>query len=123
MTKIYEIFNGKAIRLSSSQFDNLAESIYQATEKGKFNAVITLNDNPEDSLVCYSKQGNFACQRRVILNENAVNYNLPTVLFSSAFYPTKHSFINMLWCIGDCTIEVYDSDGMICKKVFNLRGV
>lgn len=54
MTKIYETIDGKAIRLSSSQFDNLAESIYRAIEKGKFNAIITLNDEPEDSLVCYT---------------------------------------------------------------------
>ena len=122
MTKIYETVNGKSIGLSSSQFDILAESIYKATDKGKFNSVITLDDCPEDSLVCYSKQGNFAIQRRVIINENAVNYDLPTVLFSAAFFPTMQAFINMLYCIGDCTIEVYDSDGMVCKKVFNLRG-
>lgn len=122
MTKIYETTNGKTIRLNEKQFRKLATAIYTATENGKFNAVITLDNNLDDSLVCYHKQGNFACQRRVIMDENAVNYGLPLMLFSSTFFPTLQSFINMLYRLGNCTVEVYDSNGIECKKVFNLRG-
>ena len=122
MTKIYETINGKTIRLDAKQFRKLAIALYSACKKGKFSAVITLCKDLDDSLVCYSKQENFVCQRRVIMNENAVNYDLPTVLFSSTFFPTLQAFINMLYCLGDCTVEVYDSDGLVCQKVFNLRG-
>ena len=122
MTKIYETINGKTIRLDAKHFRKLAIALYNACEKGKFSAVITLDKDLDDSLVCYCKQSCFACQRRIIMNENAVNYDLPTVLFSSTFFPTMQAFINMLWCVEDCTVEVYDSDGIICQKVFNLRG-
>lgn len=123
MTKLYTTSNGKTIRLDTKQFRKLAIALYDATEKGRFSVVITLNQDLDDCLVCYRKQEKFACQRRVIMDENAANYDLPTVLFSSAFYPALQSFINMLWCIEDCTVEIYDSDVMECKKVFNLRGV
>lgn len=123
MTKLYITNNGKSIRLDTKQFRKLAVAMYNATEKGKFTVVIVLDKDLDDALVCYRKQDCFACQRRVIMNENAVNYDLPTVLFSSSFFPTMQAFINMLYCIGDCTVEVYDSNGMVCKKVFNLRGV
>jgi hypothetical protein len=123
MTKLYTTANGKTIRLTEKQFRTLAVAMYSATEKGRFSAVITLDNNLDDALICYRKQKNFACQRRVIMNENAVNYDLPTVLFSSTFFPTMQAFINLLWCIDSCIVEVYDSDGCVCKKVFNLRGV
>ena len=123
MTKFYIASNGKTIRLDEKHFQKLATAIYAATEKGKFNAVITLDNNLDDALVCYRKQDCFACQRRVIMSENAVDYDLPTVLFSSTFFPTRYSFIGMLYNLPDCTVEVYDSDGLECKKVFNLRGV
>lgn len=123
MTKLYTTTNGKSIRLNPKQFRKLAIALYNATEKGKFTVVITLDNNPDDSLVCYRKQDCFTCQRRVIMDENATNYDLPTVLFSSSFFPTMQSFINMLWCLEDGTVEVYDSNGCICEKVFNLRGV
>lgn len=123
MTKIYETTNGKAIRLDTKQFRKLAVAMYNATENGKFTVVITLDKDIDDALVCYRKQDCFACQRRVIMDENSTNYDLPTVLFSSTFFPTMQSFINLLWCIDGCTVEVYDSNGMVCKKVFNLREV
>lgn len=122
MTKIYETATGKQIRLTEKQFRKLAVAMYNSTENGNYTIVLTLEQDLDDCLVCYRKQDSFACQRRLIMNENAVNYDLPTVLFSSSFYPTLQSFINLLWCIGDCTVEVYDSDGLVCKKVFNLRG-
>lgn len=123
MTKLYTTTNGKSIRLDQKQFRRLAIAMYNATAKGKFTVVITLDNNIDDALVCYRKQDCFACQRRVIMDDNAVNYDLPTVLFSSSFFLTMQSFINMLWCLEDCTVEVYDSDGMVCEKVFSLRGV
>lgn len=123
MTKIYETTTGKRIKLNNSQFDTLAEAIYKAVSANYYMVVVRLNDTPDDSLVCYSKRDSFVFQRRVIMPEASVNYELPQVCFSATVYPPLYSFINMLWCIGDCTVEVYDSDGCICKKVFNLRGV
>lgn len=123
MTKIYETTTGKQIRLNNSQFNKLAEAIYNAVANGYYTVVIGLDDTPDDSLVCYSKRDSFAFQRRVIMPECSTNYDLPLVCFSASVYPPLYSFINMLWCLGDCTVEVYDSDGCICKKVFNLRGV
>lgn len=123
MTKIYETTTGKQIRLNNSQFNRLAEAIYKAVSANYYAVVIHLTDTPDDCLVCYSKRDSFAFQRRVMMDENAVNYELPQVCFSTTVYPPVYSFINMLWCIEDCTVEVYDSDGIECKKVFNLRGV
>ena len=122
MTKFYTTTNGKTVSLSTRQFRKLAESLYSAIQRNAYSAVIVLDDETNDYLVCCRKTNNFACQRRVVMNENAVNYDLPTMLFSSAFFPTMQSFINLLWCLGDCTVEVYDSDGLECKKVFNLWG-
>ena len=122
MTKIYETTTGKQIRLNTSQFNKLAEALYNAVSKGNFTVIIGLYDSPDDSLVCYQKRDRFAFQRRIIMPEDSTNYELPLVCSSASVYPTLYHFRNMLYCIEDCTVEVYDSDGIVCKKVFNLLG-
>lgn len=122
MTKLYTTTNGKTCRLDEKQFRGLAKALYGAAKKGKFTAVVVLSDNPDDSLVCYQKKDKFACQRRAIMPLKLVSYGLPLVLSSPPFYPVLDWFIGMLYSLPDCTVEVYDSNGIECKKVFNLRG-
>lgn len=122
MTKIYETITGKQIRLNTNQFNKLAGGIYKAVSNGYCTVVIVLDNTPDDSLVCYSKRDSFVFQRRVLMPEASANYDLPLVCFSASVYPPLYSFINMLYCLPDCTIEVYNSNGCVCKKVFNLRG-
>lgn len=123
MTKLYTTNTGKTIALSNRQFHKLAEALYSAIARNAYTAVVVLDEETDNSIMCFQKDLTFACKRRIILDENACNYELPLVLFSATFYPTFDCFLGMLWCVGDCTVEVYNSDGMELKKVFSLRGV
>lgn len=123
MSKLYTTNTGKTIAISNQQFRKLAEALYNAIARNAYTAVVVLDDITDDSIMCYQQDLAFACKRRIILDANACNYELPLALFSSPFYPTFDCFVGMLWCVGDCTVEIYDNAGLVHKKTFSLRGV